>query len=125
MAAREDQHVAIDATGARNDAVRAQADLLGRFAVWTAIVKNHPAGLARQDPISFLTFEIAIVPFDQVRIQFCNAPVARKLASAGGTLEWARKYFGELYRFQPMTKLLSLLFAHSSQGEISQARVLT
>src|SRR5262245_36796372 len=95
MAARENQHVAIDRTQMSYHFIRARADFSRRFSVRAAVAKQFPRRIALVYFRCSTSFVITIVPFKQIRI--CRGPGSEpgQFARARGTLQWAREHFRE------------------------------
>src|SRR5439155_16685384 len=97
MPAGEKQHVTFDTARAFHRAVRPRANLFWRFPSGAAIPKQL---LIRALPVNVsgkATLILAIVPFEQVPIDFSHSSKASQLAGPGGTLQRAGKYLCESY----------------------------
>ena len=67
------------------------------------------------------TFIIAIVPFDQIRVDFSDSSKASQLARAPGALQRARKHLGKTQSAQPFHEAARIAGA-AEGGEIIASR---
>src|SRR5262249_51173476 len=86
VAAGERQHVAGEAVDPGDDAVGPTGDVFGRFSLGAAIAVEFPAGPLLQDVAGQLSLVAAVIPLDQVGIDFCAGPPHPTLSPSG----WGR-----------------------------------
>src|SRR5262249_41664659 len=70
------------------------------------------------------TLILAIVPFEQVPVDFRHSTKASQLAGPGGTLQGAGKHLGESHSTQPFRKPTGIALATFCERQIGQSRVL-
>src|SRR5258707_12327652 len=89
VAAGECQHVAGAAVFPGDEAVGPQGDVCWRFALGTAIAVEFPAGLLLQDVAGQLSLEAAVVPLDQVAINFrADTGAGHRMSSRRAAEDW-------------------------------------
>src|SRR5207248_7303507 len=104
MPAGEKQHVTFDTARAFHRAVRPRANLFWQFPSGAAITKQLPIRVLPVNVSGKATLILAIVPFEQVPIDFSHSSKPSQLAGPGGTLQRAGKHLGESYSTQPFLK---------------------
>src|SRR2546426_7175961 len=97
MPARKKQHVTLNRAHAFHRAVCPRANLVRRFSSGAAIAKQLPIRALPVDVSGKATLILAIVPFEQVPIDFSHSSKASQLAGPGGTLQRAGKHLCESY----------------------------
>ena len=95
MPAGEKQDVALYGTGPIYNSVGAGTDLLRRFASGAAIAEQVPAWTLGADIGAAASFILAIIPLDQIGIDFGHAAKSGQFASPARALQWTRKYLCE------------------------------
>src|SRR5436309_7579774 len=70
------------------------------------------------------TFVLAVVPFDQIVIDFGCGAEAGQFAGASGTLQGTRENLCKCQSGQPFPKPSGVAFATLGQGQIGQSRML-
>jgi hypothetical protein len=71
------------------------------------------------------TLVIAIVPFDQIPVDFSDSSKASQLTGAPGTLQWAGKHLGKTQSAQPFLEPARIALATFCERQVSKSRVLT
>jgi hypothetical protein len=104
MCAGEKQHVTCDGAHALYHSVGPRANLGWRFPSGAAITKQLPIRALLMDISRQATFILAIVPFEQVPVDFSHSSEAGQLAGPGGTPQRAGKHPGESQSPQPFRK---------------------
>ena len=74
MPARKNQHVAFNGSDSAHYAVGARADLVGQFSSRTAFAEQLPVRALRVDFSRAAILILAVVPFDQVGVDFGHVP---------------------------------------------------
>jgi hypothetical protein len=67
---------------------------------------------------------LAVVPFEQVSVDFSHSSKARQLTGPGDTLQRAGKHLGESYSPQPFLEPARIAFATFCQRQVRKSRVL-
>ncbi len=124
VAARECQHVAIDTVYSGDEAFSAHCHVFGRFTARAAITIEFPAGLLFQDVAGQLSLEAAVVPLDQVMIDFRADSEAGQLTSFRGTPQGTGEHAGKGEPSQSLTQLACMLLPMFIQSQIGSTRVL-
>src|SRR5437870_656727 len=124
MRARKDQHITLDSAHAFHHAVCPRADLVRRFSSGAAIAKQLPVRALPVDVSGKATLILAIVPFEQVTVDFSHCSKAGQLAGSSGTLQRAGKYLGESHSTQPFLKPAGIALATFCERQVGKARVL-
>jgi hypothetical protein len=93
---RKNQNVALDRAHAANHTVSPRSNLGWRFPSGTTVAEQLPARALGMDLPSAQTLVFAVVPFDQVAIDFGLGAEASQLAGPGGALQRTCKYPGEM-----------------------------
>src|SRR5258708_32105187 len=91
MPARKNQYIAVDGAHAAHNTIRARSNLIRRFSAGTAVAKQLPVGMLRTNHQRSETFELAVVPLDQIGIDFGCGPEAGQFAGASGALQGTRE----------------------------------
>ena len=74
MSAGKNQHIAFDGAHATDNTIGSGANLLRRFSVGTTVTEQLPVGSYRMNFRGSNAFIIAVVPLDQIGIDFgCSA----------------------------------------------------
>src|SRR5215470_13119549 len=71
------------------------------------------------------TLVIAIVPLDQIPVDFSDSSKAGQLTSASDTLQWAGKHLGKTQSAQPFLEPPRAALAAFCQRQVGKSRVLT
>src|SRR6476659_8337068 len=111
VSARKEQDVSLHFPDATHHTVRPRGDLLRRFASWAAVAEQLPVWTFRVNLRRPETFIFAIVPFDQVVIDFGCLPEASQFAGARSTVQGTRKDLREDQSGQPSPKPAGVAFA--------------
>ena len=82
MSARKKQHVAFDRTHPAHDAVGSRADLARRLSSGAAVTEQFPVWSLGMDLSRAAALIVAVIPFDQVGVDFSRSPKAGQLAGA-------------------------------------------
>ena len=77
------------------------------------------------DVSSAATLIIAIVPFDQIPVDFSDSSKASQLTGAPGTLQRAGKHLGKTQSAQPFLEPARIALATFCERQVSKSRVLT
>src|SRR5436309_6258603 len=120
----EQQHVTFDTAQAFHRAVRPRANLFWRFPSGAAIPKQLPIRALPVDVSGKATLILAIVPFEQVPIDFSHSSKASQLAGPGGTLQRAGKHLCESYSTQPFLEPAGITLATLRERQVGKSRVL-
>src|SRR5436309_3768822 len=124
MRARKDQHITLDSAHAFHHAVCPRANLVRRFSSGAAIAKQLPIRALPVDVSGNATLILAIVPFEQVPVDFSRSSKASQLAGPGGTLQGAGQHLGESHSTQPFLQPAGIALATFGERQVGQARVL-
>ncbi len=124
MAAGENQHVTLDRARAFHRAVCPRANLVRRFPSRAAITKQLPIRALPVDVSGKATLILAIVPFEQVTVDFSHSSKASQLAGPGGTLQRAGKHPGESHSTQSFLEPARIALAPFCERQVSKSRVL-
>src|SRR5262245_10302959 len=101
MPTGEKQDVIFDRANAFHHTICSRANLVGRFPSRTAIAKQLPIRALLVDVSGQATLIRAIIPFDQVPVDFRHHSKAGQLAGPRGTLQRAGPHLGERHATQP------------------------
>ena len=118
MPAGEKQHVTFDTARAFHRAVRPRANLFWRFPSRAAIPKQLPIRALPVNVSGKATLILAIVPFEQVPIDFIHSSEAGQFAGPGGTLQRAGKHLGESHSTQPFLKPARIALATFCERQV-------
>src|SRR5215467_3475246 len=124
VAAREDQHVAVDGAHLRHHAVGPGPDLRGRLAVGAAVAEEVPVRALGVDVLARAPFVAPVVPLEQICIDLGQIAEAGPLAGVGRALKRAGEDPGELASLEATAQRVGLALACLGQGQVGQARVL-
>src|ERR1700730_431218 len=105
--------------------VSTRRHLFGRFTARAAVAKQQPIralgmNLGRGKPLI-----LAIVPFEQIAIDFGYGPEPGQLTSARRTLQRARKYFLKIQSSQSFSERACILIAALCKWKVSEPCMLT
>ena len=81
-------------------------------------MKQLPIGTFFVDVSSKATLILAIVPFEQVPVDFSYSSEAGQLAGPGGTLQRAGKHLGESHSAQPFLKPARIALATFCERQV-------
>ena len=76
------------------------------------------------DVNSTATLVLAIVPFDQIPVDFSDSSKAGQLTGAPGTLQRAGKHLGKTQSMQPFLEPARIALATFCERQVGKARVL-
>src|SRR5262249_50872988 len=124
MPARKKQHVTFDRAHALHHAICSCANLVWRFPSGAAIAKQLPIRALLLDAGGQATLILAIVPFEQVPLDFRHRAKTSQFAGPGGTLQGAGKHLGESYSPQPFLQPTGIALATFCKRQIGKSRVL-
>src|SRR5437773_3513346 len=124
MRARKDQHITLDSAGAFHHTICSRANLFWRFPSGAAIPKQLPIRALPVNVSGKAALILAIVPFEQVPIDFSHSSKASQLAGPGGTLQRAGKHLGESYSTQPFLKPACIALAAFRERQVGKSSVL-
>jgi len=125
VTAREKQDVAFNGAHAAQYTICPCAYLGWRFATRAAIPEQLPVRPPGADLCRTETLIFAVVPLDQVAVDFGHGPESSQSASPGGALERAGKHLREYQSSEPIGQCSSVTFALRSKRQIRKAGVLT
>ena len=95
MAARKKQHVALDRVHPAHDTISTRAHLTRRFPSRATVPEQLPVWALHVDFRRAAALIIAVVPFEQIAINFGYRPETRQFATSYSSLQWAGKYLSE------------------------------
>src|SRR2546426_3457245 len=124
MRARKDQHITLDSAHAFHHAVCPRANLVRRFPSGAAIAKQLPIRALPVDVSGKATLILAIVPFEQVTVDFSHRSKSRQLAGPHRALQRAGKHLGESHSSQPFLKPARIALATFCERQVGKSRVL-
>src|ERR1700760_3048950 len=124
MAARKHDRPVIGRAKASDDAIGAGADVSWLLAVRAAIPEQEPAGTVRENLAALATFVVAVIPFEEIGIEFGDAAESGELTGAPRALKRARDDPAKRYAFEALLKPLRLAFAFLRQRDVGAAGVL-
>src|SRR4030095_4332626 len=124
MPAGEKQHVTLDTAHPFQRAVRRRANLFWRFPSGSAIPKQLQIRALLVNISGKATLILAIVPFEQVPVDFSHSSKAGQFAGPGGTLQRAGKHLCESYSTQPFLEPARITLATFCQRQVGKSRVL-
>ena len=96
MAAGKEQYIAVQGLQPSDDAVGAAANLGWAFAARAAIAEKLPVRPLFQNSSGFLSLVGAVVPLDQVRVDYGDLAEAGQLTGAPRPLQWASQDMREI-----------------------------
>src|SRR5258708_11270979 len=124
MSARKDQHIAFDRTHATHNVIGPRANVVRQFSAGAAVAKQLPVGAMCMNLHRSETFVLAVVPFDQIAIDFGCGRKAGQFAGASSALQGAREYLRERQSGQPFPKPTGIAFASLGERHIRKPRML-
>src|SRR5208282_4368205 len=124
MAAGEDQSVTLQRSQPGDHEVSPRPDVCQAFPTGTTIAEKLPIGSQPEDVRCGFSLVSPIVPFNKVRIDFCQCAETGQLARAPGPLQWAREHMGEGQPPQPPAKTTGIAFPTLGQRDVGQTGVL-
>ena len=107
-----------------NKTVRAAGHVSGRFAVGTAIAEKLPAGPLLEDLAGPFPLEPAVVPFEQIGIDFRAGTKASQLACPGSALQGTGEDMAERKPTQLDADLACVLLATFIERQVRSAGFL-
>src|SRR5215510_3173692 len=105
-------------------AVCPRPDLVRRFPSGASITKQLPLGALLVDISGEAALILAVVPFEQVPVDFSHSSKASQLAGSGSALQRAGKHLGESHSAQPFLKPARIALATLCQRQVRKSRVL-
>src|SRR5208283_1351114 len=124
MPVRKNQHVAPDGAQPLDDAVGPRADLFRRFSPGAAVAEQLPVRALGVNVRGAEAFILAVIPLDQVGIDFGRGAKAGQFAGADRALQGTGEHLGKAEAAQPPAKGASIPFAALGQWQIGPAGVL-
>jgi len=124
VAAGKDECVTIDRAQLGDDAIGPRRDALDRFAARTTVAEQIPLRVALENLLGRQSFEVPVIPFDQVRIDDRALGEAGNLTSSPCALKRACEDRRETVSSKPNSEQLRILFAARRQREIRSTGVL-
>src|SRR3974377_1771435 len=100
MPTRKDQHISLNRVHTAQYLVGPRGDLVWRLSPWTAVAKQLPVRPLLADFATPATLILAVVPFDQLAIDFGHSSEAGQFAGPGRAPQRAGKH---LSAGQPIT----------------------
>src|SRR5262249_335634 len=125
MSAGKDQNVAFDGAHAMDNTISTGANLFRRFSVRAAVSEQIPVGSLCMNLYGADTFVITVIPFDQIGIDFGDAPEACPFTGSRSSLQRAGQYFREDQSSQPFSKTRGVALAALGQRQVGKTGVLT
>src|SRR6516162_2496396 len=99
MVAGKQQHVSLDRAEPAHSAVSPGGDLGRRFPARAAVAEQVPVGALSADLGRPASLVLAVIPFQEIAIDFGDAPKAGQLACPAGALQGTGKDLGERQSF--------------------------
>src|SRR5262245_24209217 len=124
MSAGKKQYVSLHPARAFDRAVCPRPDLVRRFPSGASITKQLPLGALLVDISGEAALILAVVPFEQVPVDFSHSSKASQLAGPPRTLQRAGKHLSERHAAQPFLKSARIALATFCQRQIRKSRVL-
>src|SRR4029077_13471474 len=124
MAARQHDRLVISCAKAANDAIGAGADLRWLLTVRAPVAEQEPAGSVRKDFAGRATLVVAVVPFEQVGINFGGVAEPSECAGASRTLKGAGENPIKLQSLKALAEPSGLAFALFCERNIRASRML-
>src|SRR5215467_7392736 len=124
MSAGKKQYVPLHRARAFDRAVCPCPDLVRRFPSGASITKQLPLGALLVDISGEAALILAVVPFEQVPVDFSHSSKASQLAGSGSALQRAGKHLGESHSAQPFLKPARIALATLCQRQVRKSRVL-
>src|SRR6267143_673002 len=122
--AGEKQNVARRRPHAVQYSVSPRGDLLWRFAARAAVAEQLPVRAFRTDLDRTATLVLAVVPLDEVVIDFSRRSKAGQFTCPTRALQWTGKHPRKRQFTQPLTKSSGIALATLGQRQIGDACVL-
>jgi hypothetical protein len=95
MPARKYEYISLSCSSAIYDAVRPSTDVLNCLASWAAIAKKLPTGALNLNIRSAPALVVAVVPFDEIGIDFHGISKASQFARPHRSLQRTGEYRGK------------------------------
>src|SRR5262249_52243041 len=124
MPARKEQYVTLDGAHPTHHAVGPGTDLLRGFASGAAVAEQLPVGALPVDLCGAAALILAVVPFDQIGIDFGPGPEAGQLTGPGRTLQGTGENLCERQSFQPVPELAGVALVTFGQRHVGKSRML-
>src|SRR5262245_57297616 len=124
MSAGKKQYVPLHRARAFDRAVCPCPDLVRRFPSGASITKKLPLGALLMAISGEAALVLAVVPFEQVPVDFGHSSKARQLAGSGSALQRAGKHLGESHSAQPFLKPARIALPTLCQRQVRKSRVL-
>src|SRR5437867_10264521 len=113
MAAREKQNVSGHLAHSLHYAICSRSNLFWHFAARAAVAEQLPVRTFSKDVNRAATFVLAIVPFDQVRVNFSNRSESSQLARSHSTAQRAGEYLRKCHIPQSLPQFSRVAFSLS------------
>src|SRR4029453_6346350 len=124
MPAGEEYHISRNHAHAAYHAIGPRRGFSWRFPSRSAVAEQFPVGALRPALGGAAPLVIAIVPFDQILVDFSHSSKTSQLTGAPGTLQWAGKHLGKSQSTQPILQPTRIAFATFCERQVREARVL-
>src|SRR5271166_3636794 len=118
MPARKNQHVAFDRAHPAHDAIGPRAYLARRLSSGAAVTEELPFRALRMDLSRAAALVLAVIPFDQVGVDFGRGAKAGQLARPHRALQGTGDYLSKSQSAQPLAEGAGVAFAAFSQGQV-------
>src|SRR4030095_8967161 len=121
MSARKKQHISRHSAHAPHHPIRSGRGFGWRFPSRSAVAEQFPVRALPMNVGTIATLVIAIVPFDQVAVDFSDSSKASQLARAPGTLQRAGKYLRKSQSTQPFLESSRIALATFCQRQVRKS----
>jgi hypothetical protein len=124
MPARKKQHVSRNRAHSGDNSVCAFTDLLGHFPSGRAVPKQVPIRALGADFDTSEAFILAIIPFDEIGIDFSNGPKPGQLACPARASQRTREHLHENQSLEASAEPPGGLLALDREWEVGESSVL-
>src|SRR4029453_8761605 len=124
MPAGEEYHISRNHAHAAYHAIGPRRGFSWRFPSRSAVAEQFPVGALGADLGSAAPLILAIVPFDQIRVDFSYISKASQLTSAPSPLQWAGKDFGKSQSMQPFLEPARIALATLRERQVCKSCML-
>src|SRR5438067_341282 len=124
VSTREQQRVAVDGAHAADHAVGPGSDLIGRLSVRGAIAEQLPVRALGMDLGARATLVRAVIPLDEVGLDFRHGAEAGELTCSDRSPQGAREHRRERQPMEPLSQPCGLGFAMRGERKVASSRVL-
>jgi len=125
MPAGKEEYGAVDGARPVQDVVRSRSDVIHRLSPRRSVTEDIPAGTSRQDVFGGQAFIVAVIPFDQVAIDFRPLSETGQFACVASALQGAGKDAREFQSFEPFSQAARVTFAPLCEWQVSEPCVLS